>query len=192
MNRLAAVITGASILGYGFSAVAAETTEAQGSGGMPQLDPSSFGTQIFWLTVTFSALYFLLSKKVLPSVESVIDERNGRIQGDLDSAAKFRQEAEELYASYEAQLSAASTSAQATIAAVKTKMSETIAERTSALQSDLDRRLEATMSELAASSEVALGNVEAVAAEVAIDAVERLIGIKVSAEEAHAAAHAVR
>ncbi|XKH35022.1 hypothetical protein ACIU1J_01600 [Azospirillum doebereinerae] len=33
------------------------------SGGLPQLNPANFPTQIFWLALTFGVLYYLLSKK---------------------------------------------------------------------------------------------------------------------------------
>ena len=33
---------------------------------MPQFDPTTFSTQIFWLVLTFLALYLILWKIVLP------------------------------------------------------------------------------------------------------------------------------
>ena len=33
---------------------------------MPQLDPSTFGSQLFWLLVCFGALYMVLSFIVIP------------------------------------------------------------------------------------------------------------------------------
>ena len=40
------------------------------SGGMPQLDPEFWVSQIFWLTITFGILYFTLSKLILPKISS--------------------------------------------------------------------------------------------------------------------------
>ncbi len=39
------------------------------AGGMPQLDPAAFGTQIFWLVVTLVVIYFVLTKIALPRIE---------------------------------------------------------------------------------------------------------------------------
>ena len=36
------------------------------SGGMPQLDPEFWVSQIFWLTLVFGTLYIVLSKLILP------------------------------------------------------------------------------------------------------------------------------
>lgn len=196
MNRLLGSAAAVGTLGWSVLAFAAETAENgagdQASGGMPQLDPSTFGSQIFWLAVTFTGLYWLLSTKVLPVVEATIDERNSRIQGDLDAAAKLRGEAEAAYASYEAQLSAATTKAQETVVTAKEKVSTSVAEKTAELQAGLDKRIDDRVAELMASSQATLKNIDQVAVEVSQAAVERLIGVKVSADEAKAAVAAVK
>lgn len=195
MNRLRELVSG-TVLGLTMfgSAIAAETAEHQeeASGGMPQLDPSTFGSQIFWLAVTFGALYFIIAKKVVPAVEGVMTERNNRIQGDLDAAAKLRTEAEEAYSAYEKELQIASANAQTAIASAKDKVSNVIADRTSKLEAELDSQIEEAASNIRASAQKALGGVEDVAAEVAIAAVERLIGVKIPADEAKSAIAAVR
>lgn len=199
MNRMTGSVVGISSVaglvafGFSFAAIAAETADqGESSGGMPQLDPSTFGTQLFWLAVTFTLLYLLMSKKVLPAVEGVIDERNDRIQGDLDAAAKLRADAEDLYASYEAQLAAATAKAQETVAVTREKITMANTERSSKLQAELDAKIDKAVAELTAASNKALKGIDEVASEVAIVAVERLIGVKVSVDEARAAAAAVK
>ena len=39
---------------------------AHGSSGMPQLDFSTYGNQIFWLLVTLVVIYLILSRVALP------------------------------------------------------------------------------------------------------------------------------
>jgi F0F1-type ATP synthase membrane subunit b/b' len=46
---------------------------------LPQLDFSTYGSQIFWLIVTFSILYFSLSKVFLPNIISLIKKRQSYI-----------------------------------------------------------------------------------------------------------------
>jgi glycerol-3-phosphate acyltransferase PlsX len=46
---------------------------------MPQLNPKTMATQLFWLAVTFIALYVLMAKVALPKVGAVIDARAERI-----------------------------------------------------------------------------------------------------------------
>jgi len=58
---------------------AAEASE----GGLPQLDFSTFGNQIFWLLVTLIAIYLILSKLALPRIAAVLAERQGTISHDV-------------------------------------------------------------------------------------------------------------
>ena len=64
LKALLILISGSS------AAFAAEST------GMPQLDPKSWVTQIFWLIVTFGFLYVIISKIVFPRLSESIEQRN--------------------------------------------------------------------------------------------------------------------
>lgn len=93
--------------------MATETTEhAQG---MPQLDFSTFPNQIFWLVVTLIVIYFLMSRIALPRIASVLAERHGAIQSDLDKAEEMKVKAVEAEAAYNQALVDARAEAQAII-----------------------------------------------------------------------------
>ena len=93
--------------------MATETTEhAQG---MPQLDFSTFPNQIFWLVVTLIVIYFLMSRIALPRIASVLAERHGAIQSDLDKAEEMKAKAVEAEAAYNQALVDARAEAQAII-----------------------------------------------------------------------------
>ncbi len=68
---------------------------------MPQLDPTWFASQLFWLFVTFSVLYLLLSRIVLPPLQNVIASRKGVIDNDLRVAQELKLKAEQAKQSYE-------------------------------------------------------------------------------------------
>ena len=53
---------------------------------MPQLDISTWPPQLFWLAVTFIALYFVISRVAIPRTGGVIALRKSTIDGDLASA----------------------------------------------------------------------------------------------------------
>ena len=59
---------------------------------MPQLDFSTFLPQIFWLFISLSFLYIVLSRYALPRVSDVIEERKDIIAQDIDPAKKFSSE----------------------------------------------------------------------------------------------------
>ena len=57
--------------------------------------------QLIWLTLTFVALYVLMSKVALPRIAEVVEGRRERIQGDLDAAERLKGETEKALAAYE-------------------------------------------------------------------------------------------
>lgn len=60
---------------------------------MPQLDYSTFSSQIFWLIVVFFILYLFISKKFIPAIFSIFEDRYTRINRSLDYASKIRDQA---------------------------------------------------------------------------------------------------
>ncbi len=69
--------------------------------GLPQLDTSTFASQLFWLIITFSFLYWVMSRIALPRLQSVILDRKNKIQGDLDEAAGAKRASEAALANYD-------------------------------------------------------------------------------------------
>ena len=60
------------------------------SGGMPQLNPEFWISQIFWLTLTFGVLYIILSKFILPKISANLELRKSQIQENVEAAEKQR------------------------------------------------------------------------------------------------------
>ena len=103
MRRIAWLIAGAFGSGLpGAFALAAEKGHGEGTGGgMPQLNPESFTSQIFWLVVTF-LIFFLIAWRVgLPKIGRVLEDRRERIDRDVSKAVELRNEAETVLAEYE-------------------------------------------------------------------------------------------
>ena len=64
------------------------------SGGMPQLNPEFWFSQIFWLTITFGILYIVLSKLILPKISSNLEQRKSQISDNVEAADKQREVSE--------------------------------------------------------------------------------------------------
>ena len=58
--------------------------------GMPQLDPTYWASQAFWLILTFTVLYISIAKLYLPKIKNNLDDRKNKIKDDLDAANKFK------------------------------------------------------------------------------------------------------
>jgi F-type H+-transporting ATPase subunit b len=143
---------------------------------MPQLDISTFASQIFWLAISFVVLYLLMAKVGLPRVGAAIEARRRRREGDLDRAAALRREAEAVVAAYESARAGAREQAQATIREMTERLAAAAAERQRELAAVLAERTRAAEQEIAAAKERALADIRGVAADVAASVAAKLIG----------------
>ena len=64
------------------------------SGGMPQLNPEFWISQIFWLILTFGLLFIILSKFILPKISNNLETRKSQILENIETADKQREETE--------------------------------------------------------------------------------------------------
>ena len=166
--------------------------DAQHAEGMPQLDPDTFASQIFWLVVFFALLYWLVSRKILPAIEQILETRRRRIADDLDRAAALRAEAEEAYTRYESGLADAHAAAQARLAEVRERVQTEQAERQAKLDADLAASAKEARQRTRVARGQAMAGIDSVAVEAARAATSRLIGVDVGEDEARRAMQAVR
>jgi F-type H+-transporting ATPase subunit b len=68
--------------------------ESSESGGMPQLNPEFWFSQIFWLIITFGVLFIVLSKLILPKISANLEARKSQILENIGAAEKQREESE--------------------------------------------------------------------------------------------------
>lgn len=116
---------------------------------MPQLDYTSFPSQLFWLIVAFLLLYIVLKKAALPGVREVLQLRQDRIANDLDKAETAQKEAERVKATYTDSLDKARQKAIALISEASSHIQKEIAVRNGELEADLVKRLDAAETQIA-------------------------------------------
>ena len=75
--------------------------ESAESGGMPQLNPEFWFSQIFWLIIAFGIMFILLSKLILPKISENLEVRKTQILENIDAAEKQRQESDKNLKEYE-------------------------------------------------------------------------------------------
>ncbi|MEM7446158.1 MAG: F0F1 ATP synthase subunit B' [Pseudomonadota bacterium] len=143
---------------------------------MPQFDPSSFASQIFWLAITFVALYFLLSRLVLPRISEVMEKRSERIANDLERAESLKTEAETVIAAYEEALAKARSEASAVVAKATADIATISATRQAEFGEELAMRMAAAEERIANAKQEAQDHVRDIAVEVAADVAARLTG----------------
>lgn len=144
--------------------MATKTTDAAGhaaeytsASGMPQLDFSSWGNQIFWLLITLVVIYLVLSRIALPRIAAVLAERQGTITNDIAAAEELKAKAVEAEEAYNQALADA-----------KAEAARIVAETKAEIQADLDAataKADAEIAAKAAESEKAIAEIRAGALE---------------------------
>jgi F-type H+-transporting ATPase subunit b len=157
---------------------------------MPQLDPSLFPTQLFWLLVTFVALFMVVWKVALPRIAEVLAQRQTRIDGDLEKAQALKTEAEDVLAAYEKTLASAAAQAQD----IHRQVVQTLTDERTKRQEELSRRLSAQAREaesrISGEKRRAIDNIRDAALDVVQSATNRLIGVDVAEADADRAIRA--
>ena len=150
--------------------------DAGGHSNFPPFDSSTFPSQLVWFAITFGALYYFMSKRLLPRVGAVIAARHARIAEDLDEATRRQQEAEERVARHERPLAEARAKAQGLLQAEL----ERLAAESDAKRKSLEKGFAAKLAEAEAGIAVrraeAMTSVGAIAEETAGAIIERLLG----------------
>ncbi|MDH3662047.1 MAG: F0F1 ATP synthase subunit B' [Alphaproteobacteria bacterium] len=158
---------------------------------MPQLEVSTFVSQIFWLIVCFSLLYYLLSKKALPRVAEILEARADRVRSDLDEAQRLKKDAEDALGQYEQVVAQAQNAAQAQVAETMAKLQAAAAEAQAKVDEKLAKQIAEAEGRIAKARADALSELDDAALTTAQAAAERLAGVKVTKTDAKAALSAV-
>ena len=80
--------------------------------GMPQFNAKSFNSQLFWLIVTFTALYLTITYFILPRIRENIRLRKNKIANDLERAESIKAEIENMISQSNIKLEEAKIQAQ--------------------------------------------------------------------------------
>jgi len=180
-----AVITASSMM--------TDAAKAAGSSepGLPQLDISTWPSQLFWLVVLFGVGYLVMAKIVTPRIGMVLEERRQTLDLDLAKARTASEDAAKIREKYESDLEKARNEASEfarNAAAEATKMSEEADAKTAKKLADKAAKAEA---KLVDAKNAALTNLTEVAAAAAVEAVATVAGIKTTASAAGKTAAAI-
>ena len=154
---------------------------------MPQLDISTWPPQLFWLAITFLALYFVMSRVAIPRTGGVMALRKSTIDGDLAAAQKLKTETDNAIKSYEAALAEAKAKAQAINIENRNTLNAEIEAERAKLDAALGAKISAAEKKVAASRDKAMAEVADMAADIASQIVQQLTGAKVTKAAASAA-----
>ncbi|MEQ8734536.1 MAG: F0F1 ATP synthase subunit B' [Rhodospirillaceae bacterium] len=157
---------------------------------MPQFDPSTFSSQLFWLVISFVALYWVVSKFAIPRIADILEQRERVVQDDLDRAESLKTEAEQALADYQAAMADAREQARSMMFAVTSEAKAEAEARNKVIGAKVTAQIAEAEKRIATARDEALASLTTIAADAAQDAARRLAGLEVSNNDAEAAVSA--
>ena len=150
------------------------------SGGMPQLNPEFWFSQVVWLVLTFGILYIILSKLVLPKISDNLEIRKSQILENIETAEKQREESVNKVKQFEKIILTSKVEAKNIFNEARKKVLNDINKKRIALEKDIDEEISAAEEEinkLKSGSEVKINKI---AIETSSELIKQLIGEEVN------------
>jgi len=150
------------------------------SGGMPQLNPEFWVSQIFWLTITFGILYVVLSKFILPKISANLEIRKSQILDNIEAAEKQREESELKIEEYEKIVQSSKNEAKNYFKQAREKLLKNINLKKDSLEKELNLEIQKGESEIQEFRNRAPEKINKIAVETTKDLLQQLIGADVN------------
>ena len=150
------------------------------SGGMPQLDPEYWISQIFWLVITFGLLFVILSKLILPGISKNLENRKSQIVENIETADKQRSESDKLNKEYEKVILESRIKAKNILKEAKKRLIEDIDKKRDILENEIDKELKSAEKEIKSLIDKSPAKINQIAIETSSDLLKQLIGAEVN------------
>ena len=150
------------------------------SGGMPQLNPEFWISQIFWLTLTFGILYVVLSKLILPKISANLELRNSQIQENIEAAEKQRESSVSKIKEYDDIILKSKLQAKNIFKDAREKVLKDINLKKETLDKQIDEEIKKAEQEIYVLKKKAPEKINKIAIETSSEIVKKLIGADVN------------
>lgn len=141
---------------------------------MPQLDPSTYASQIFWLIICFFSLLFLMSKFIIPKISDIRQQRDSKIDGCIQKAEELQEKTEAAIHRYESALAETSKKATLSLQTTKDELNKLIVQKQTELDKKLKKQIELGEKEISENKEAALKEIKNLSTELAVNILEKL------------------
>lgn len=160
--------------------------------GLPQLDPTYYPSQIFWLLVIFGTMYTVFRFRVLPDLSNTIERRREQVDGDLTAARNLKDEAERIHAEYEDALTEARKKSSALFTRVEDKIKEKEQEEFAAFHDRSIKTVVDAEKTIAKAKDKAIDDMSEHAADIALLAAGKIIDVKATKKQVTSVVNALQ
>ena len=150
------------------------------SGGMPQLNPEFWISQIFWLTLTFGILYIVLSKLILPKISANLELRKSQIQDNIEAAEKQRKDSESKLKEYDDIIFKSKLEAKNIFKDSREKVIKDINNKKETLENQINEEIKKAEQEIEVVKKSAPEKINKIAIEASSELVKKLIGAEIN------------
>ena len=148
--------------------------------GMPQLDPTYWASQAFWLILVFSILYVSISKFYLPKIKNNLENRENKIKEDLEDASKLKEESEIKLKEYDKILESAKKEVSKIHFESKNILKKNIEEKKRDIEQQIEKDFAKTQKEIIDLKKNSLATIQNISENIASNIIENISGDKLN------------
>ena len=155
-------------------------------GGMPQLNPDYWVSQIFWVILIFGTLYVILWRIILPKINENLENRKSQILTDLGDAQKFEDQSEEKLSEYNKILNQAKQEAKKILDGTRTKVNQDIENKKNQFNLEIVKEIKNAEKEIKTLKLSSIKDINKIAIETSSEIVRKIVGTEVNASSVSA------
>ena len=155
--------------------------------GMPQLDPTYWASQAFWLILVFTILYISIAKFYLPKIKDNLDDRESKIKDDLNAASKFKELSELKLIEYEKILENSKKEVIKIHLDSKNKLDKDIKAKKDVMENEIEIEITKAQKEITELKKNSILDIQNISKNIASDIIENISGDRLNESSVKAA-----
>ena len=176
-----------SFLGSAIACIAIDTTLFAAEAGMPQLDPTYWASQAFWLILVFVILYISISKFYLPKIKGNLVNRENKISKDLEDANDFKEKSDSKIKEYEIILENAKREVSKIHFESKNNLDKNIQLKKEEMEKEIEKEILKAQKEISDLKKSSISSIQNISKNIASDIIQNISGDKLNESSIKAA-----
>mgnify|MGYP003987668511 FL=1 len=148
--------------------------------GMPQLDPTYWASQAFWLILVFTILYISIEKFYLPKIKNNLDNRENQIKEDLEAANKFKEASELKSKEYDRILENSKKEVIKIHLETKNKLDKDIQNKKKIIEKEIENEIIKAQKEINELKKNSISSIQSISIDLASNIIENISGDKLN------------
>ena len=155
--------------------------------GMPQLDPTYWASQGFWLILIFTILYISISKFYLPKIKDNLDNRENKIKEDLEYENKFKEQSEAKAKEYDIILRNAKKEVSKIHFESKSTLDKDIQSKKDSMEKEIEKEILKAQKEISELKKNSISSIQIISGNIVSNIIENISGDKLNESSIKAA-----